>query len=134
MPYRALSYRFENDDRSIVMSGDTSYSQNLVKLAQDADVFVCEAVHVNQMRQAFEQMLAKGLYADNAQGIWEHIIGTHTSTEDAGRMAHEAGVKMLILNHILPGALQDLEDDLYLEGVRKHYQGKVLVGRDQLKI
>src|SRR6185436_19625823 len=44
MPYRALSYRFDTPARSIVVSGDTAYSRNLVNLAKGADLFVCEVL------------------------------------------------------------------------------------------
>jgi ribonuclease BN (tRNA processing enzyme) len=130
MPYRSLAYRFETDTRSIAFSGDTSYSEGVVTLAKDADVLVCEAIEVASMRGAFERMVAKGAYADNAEGVWSHIVGTHTSTENAGRMAAAAGVRMLVLNHVLPGALLPVEDAVYVEGVRKHYGGDVVVGRD----
>ena len=40
MPYRALSYRFDTAERSIVFSGDTTYSENLVTLARGADVLL----------------------------------------------------------------------------------------------
>lgn len=130
MPYRSLAYRFETDTRSIVFSGDTSYSEGVVRLAKNADVLVCETIEVASMRRAFESMVAKGAYADNAEGVWSHIVGTHTSTENAGRMAAEAGVRMLVLNHVLPGALLPVEDAAYVEGVRKHFSGDVVVGRD----
>ena len=58
MPYRSLSYRFDCPGRSIVFSGDTAYSAGLVKLARGADVFICEAIEVTSMRQAFERMFA----------------------------------------------------------------------------
>lgn len=131
MPHRALAYRFENEQRSIVFSGDTGYSANLVSLARDADVLVCETIHVDSTRKWFEQVVADGLYKDNAEGIWDHIIGTHTSTEDAGRMAAEAGVETLVLNHLLPGALAELPLEKYIEGARRKFQGKVIVGTDQ---
>ena len=130
MPYRSLAYRFETATRSIVFSGDTSYSEGVVKLAKDADVLVCETIEVASMRRAFERMVAGGAYADNAEGVWSHIVATHTSTEDAGRMAEEANVRTLVLDHLLPGALQTIDDSVYLDGVRKHYSGKVVVGRD----
>ena len=130
MPYRSLAYRFETATRSVVFSGDTSYSEAVATLAKGADVLVCEAMDVARMRRAFERMVANGAYADNAEGVWNHIVGTHTSTEDAGRMAAEAGVGTLVLNHLLPGALQQVEDSAYLEGVRKHFRGPVVVGRD----
>jgi ribonuclease BN (tRNA processing enzyme) len=130
MPYRSLSYRFDCPGRSIVFSGDTAYSAELVRLARDADVFVCEAIEVASMRHAFERMVANGAYADNPEGVWDHIVGTHTSTADAGRMAAEAGVKLLALSHLIPGALQPIGDETYIAGVREHFDGKVVVGKD----
>ena len=132
MSHRALSYRLDSADRSIVFSGDTSYSEQLVRLARDADVLVCEAMDVASMRRAFDVMVANGGYADKPEGVWQHIADTHTTTEDAGRMASEAGVRLLVLNHLLPGGLQDLTSDAYLDGVRKNFQGKVVISRDQM--
>ncbi|WP_428101297.1 MBL fold metallo-hydrolase [Candidatus Rariloculus sp.] len=134
MPYRSLSYRLDSRDRSIAFSGDTGYSEGLVDLASGADVLVCETIEVVAMRQAFERMVAGGAYADNAEGVWAHIVGTHTSTEDAGRMAAEAGVGTLVLSHLVPGALLDVDDETYLTGVRRQFDGEVIVGRDQMVI
>jgi ribonuclease BN (tRNA processing enzyme) len=130
MPYRSLSYRFDCPGRSIVFSGDTAYSESLVKLARGADVFICEAIEVTSMRQAFERMVANGAYADNPEGVWDHIVSTHTTTANAGRMAAEAGVGLLVLNHLVPGALQRVSDETYIAGVRQHFHGKVVVGKD----
>jgi ribonuclease BN (tRNA processing enzyme) len=130
MPYRSLAYRFDTANRSIAFSGDTTYSENVVALAKGADVLVCETIELVSERKAFDRAVANGAYADNAEGIWKHIVSTHTSTEDAGRMASEAGVGMLVLNHLVPGALLDTGDAVYVEGVRKHYDGKVVVGKD----
>jgi ribonuclease BN (tRNA processing enzyme) len=134
MPYRALSYRFESRDRSIVITGDTAYSASVVALAQRADVLVCEAIEVAAMRKAFDGMVAKGMYADNPEGIWHHIVSTHTPVEDAGRMASEARVGTLVLNHLVPGALGDLADDVYVGLARKTFSGRIVVGRDQMTL
>ncbi len=134
MPYRAVSYRFDSRDRSIVISGDTAYSDSLINLASGADVFACEAMDVPQMRMAFERMVAGGAYADNPEGVWDHIVGTHTSTEDAGRMAAEAGVGTLVLTHLIPGALSDLPDEVYAREARKHFDGEIIVGQDLMRI
>lgn len=134
MPYRSVSYRLESRERSITISGDTAYSDNLIRLARGSDVLVCEAMEVDAMRRAFERKVANGSYADNAEGVWNHIVGTHTSTEDAGRMAAAAGVGTLVLSHLLPGALLDVDDESYLEGVRRHFDGEVIVGRDLMVI
>jgi ribonuclease BN (tRNA processing enzyme) len=134
VPYRSVAYRLDSRDRSITISGDTAYSENLIRLAEGSDVFVCETIEVASMRRAFEQKVAEGSYADNPEGIWKHIVDTHTSTEDAGRMAAEAGVGTLVLTHLVPGALQAVSDELYLDGVRRHFDGPVIVGRDLMVI
>ena len=132
MPYRSLSFRVDSRDRSFVFSGDTSYSPGLVALARGAEVLVCEAIDVVAMRRAFDGMVARGMYADNPEGIWRHIVATHTPLEDAGRMAAEAGVRTLVLSHLVPGALDPLPDENYLAAARKTFKGEIVLGRDQM--
>ncbi|MBN1239478.1 MAG: MBL fold metallo-hydrolase [Gammaproteobacteria bacterium] len=134
MTHRSVAYRFDTGRRTIVFSGDTAYSSALVTLARGADVLVCEAMDVAAMRRAFEAMVAEGAYADNPEGIWRHIVDTHTSTADAGRMAREAGVGLLVLNHLIPGALGDLPEQAYVDGVRGTWRGDVVVGRDLMEL
>ena len=132
MPYRSVAYRFDARGRSIVISGDTGYSTGLVALAKGADVLVCEAMDVAAMRKAFDGMVSRGMYADNPEGVWRHIVATHTPLDVAGRMAAEAGVRTLVLTHVIPGALDPLPDETYLAPARKTFRGEVILGRDQL--
>ena len=46
-------------------------------------------------------------------------------------MAAEAGVTTLVLNHVLPGSLMDLPDEIYFEGIRESFQGEIIVGTDR---
>ena len=132
MPYRSLAYRFDTPGRSLVISGDTAYSSGLVELAKGADVLVCEAMDVAAMRKAFDGMVKRGMYADNPEGVWRHIVATHTPLDVAGRMAAEARVGTLVLTHIIPGALDTLPDEHYRDAVRKTFTGRIVVGRDQM--
>lgn len=133
MPYRSVAYRIDARGRSFVFSGDTGYSSGLVSLAKGAEVLVCEAIDVAAMRKAFDGMVARGMYADNPEGLWRHIVATHTPLEEAGRMAAEAGVRTLVLTHLVPGALDPLlTDETYLAPARKTFRGRIVVGRDQL--
>jgi ribonuclease BN (tRNA processing enzyme) len=134
MPHRSLSYRLDARGKSVVISGDTAYSTGLIELARGADVLVCEAMDVQAMRKAFDGMVARGMYADNPEGVWKHIVETHTPLEDAGRMAREAGVGTLALSHLVPGALSPMPDRAYLAAVRKTFSGRVVVGRDQMAL
>jgi ribonuclease BN (tRNA processing enzyme) len=136
MPYRSLAYRFELADRVIVFSGDTAYSRSLVDLARDADLFVCEATDSGVRRQLIEE--AQASIANNTESVARHVVESHVSTVDVGRMAAEAKVKTVVLNHLLPGSNPlrgpELPDTSYIAGVRRYFSGEVLVGRDQMKL
>lgn len=134
MTHRSISLRFDTSDRSIAFSGDTAVSSAVVELAKGADVLVCEAIDVQLMRAAFDIRVAAGAYADNPEGIWRHIVTTHTTSEQAGQMAAEAGVKTLVLGHLVPGALSRAPDEVYAAAARKHFGGEIVVGRDLLEI
>jgi ribonuclease BN (tRNA processing enzyme) len=135
MRHRALSLRFDGPGRSVVFAGDTAYSQNLVTLARGADVLVCEAMHVASTRASFDQRVAAGAYADNPEGIWKHIVEAHTPLDVAGRMAREAGVSTLVLNHLIPGGWDPtIGDDVYRSEAAREFAGNIIVGRDLLEV
>jgi ribonuclease BN (tRNA processing enzyme) len=130
MPYRSFSYRFNTPDRSIVFSGDTAYSTNLIELARGADVFVCEV-----RGTAGQQANGRGAPA-SGESIARHVVETHSSAEDVGRMAAAAKVKTLVLSHLVGGGGQrgGAADDPLTAEIRKSFDGEIIVGRDQLKI
>jgi ribonuclease BN (tRNA processing enzyme) len=43
-------------------------------------------------------------------------------------------VKTLVMSHLVPGDDPSITDEMWTEGVRKHYSGAVVVGRDLLEI
>lgn len=132
---RSLALRFDARGRGIVFSGDTAYSANLVALARGADVLVCEAMHVAATRRNFDERVKAGAYADNPEGIWKHIVETHTPLDVAGRMAREAGVRTLVLYHIIPGGWEPgLDDEFYRREAAREFGGEIIVGRDGLQI
>ncbi len=131
MPHRSVGYRFETSTRSICFSGDTAYSANIVRLARGADVFVCEvldhAAYENNMRRAKE-----AADAGNPENIFRHVAETHSTPRDVGRMAQEAGVKTVVLNHQIRGAAaQGFTISSFIDGVRTEFGGQVIVGEDQ---
>jgi len=133
MPYRSLAYRFDTATRSIVFSGDTAPSAGLVDLARNADLLVCEAMDVAQHARLAEQA-RQAIAAGNENSVARHVAETHSTTEDVGKMAAEAKVKMVVLSHLLPGGNSDLPETAYIDAVRKHFDGQVIVGRDGLRL
>lgn len=134
MPHRSFAYRFDMADRSIAFSGDTAYSSGVVELAKNADIFVCETMGPPRQQQA--EQVAKDI-AENKESIGRHVIETHSTTDVVGRMATEAKVKMVVLNHLIgggttPSAMESFEAML-VESVSKSFTGKVVAGRDQLR-
>ena len=123
----AFGYRFDAADRSIVISGDTAPSEHLIRLAQGADVLVHEALYV----PGVDRMMAR---VPNAPALKRSILSHHTSAEDAGRVAQAAGVKMLVLSHLVPPDDPEITEQMWIDAARMHFRGPVIVGKDLLEI
>ncbi|HET9702408.1 MAG TPA: MBL fold metallo-hydrolase [Vicinamibacterales bacterium] len=124
---KAFAYRFDAADRSIVISGDTAMAKNLIGLAQGADVLVHEALWV----PAVDRLVAK---VPNASTLKEHIIASHTSAEDCGRVAAAAGVKTLVLSHLVPPDDPQITEQMWIEAAKNHFSGTVVLGKDLLEL
>jgi ribonuclease BN (tRNA processing enzyme) len=123
----AFAYRFDARDRSIVISGDTARSDNLVKLARGADVLVHSAMYP----PAIDRLVAR---VPNATTLKASILAHQTSAEDAGRVAQAAGVRTLVLSHLVPADDPEVTDGMWIEAAQSHFGGTVIVGRDLLEI
>jgi ribonuclease BN (tRNA processing enzyme) len=58
-----------------------------------------------------------------------HMKADHTSVEDVGRIAQQAGVKTLVLSHLFP-AVDSITDDVWRAPAAKYFTGEIVVGRD----
>jgi ribonuclease BN (tRNA processing enzyme) len=123
----ALAYRFDTPDRSIVISGDTAPSDNLIRLARNADVLVHEAF----LPSAVDRIAAR---VPSAAALKHHIIASHTSAEDCGRIAAAAGVKTLVLSHLVPPDDPLVTEQVWIDAARTHFTGRIVVGRDLMEI
>jgi ribonuclease BN (tRNA processing enzyme) len=123
----AFAYRFDARDRSIVMSGDTAPSDNLVKLARGADVLV----HSVMYPPAIDRLVGR---VPNAATLKESILAHQTSAQDAGRIAEAAGVRTLVLSHLVPADDPQVTDRMWIEAARSRFHGQVILGRDLLEI
>jgi ribonuclease BN (tRNA processing enzyme) len=123
----AFAFRFDAPDRSIVISGDTRPSENLIKLANGADVLVHEALF-----PAGVDRLVAGV--PNAATLKQSIMSHHTSAEDAGRVAKKAGVRTLVLSHFVPPEDPEITDRMWIDAASAHFDGKIVVGKDLLEL
>jgi ribonuclease BN (tRNA processing enzyme) len=122
--FPAFAYRFDTAAGSVVLSGDTAPSPNLVALARGADILVHE------------------VFDDSAdlsdEDTWEaerrmhHLLTSHTPLSQVGKVAADAGVGRLVLTHFIPGD-DELPDAFWREGVTS-FDGEVIVGSDLLEL
>ena len=104
----SIAYRITSiDGSSVVYSGDTDFSENLIELANDADLLICESALPDSMQ-------VKG----------------HLTPSMAGEIATRAGVHKLVLTHFYP----DCEDVDITQECRKTYSGPLLIAEDLLQI
>lgn len=123
----SFAYRFDYKNKSIVISGDTTYSENLQKLASNADVLVHEIMHTPSL----DPLLAT---EPNAKRLKEHLLASHSTGEQVGKLASAAKVKKLVLSHFVPGGFPYLDDKVWLDAVRPYFDGEIVIGSDLMEI
>jgi ribonuclease BN (tRNA processing enzyme) len=121
-----FAYKFETPDGVIVFSSDTSYNTKLAGFAEGADVLVHEALYVPWV----DKLVAR---VKNGATLKKHLLASHTAVEDVGRIASAAGVKLLVLSHLVPGDL-DVTDEQWLTEAKKTFAGRTMVARDLMEL
>lgn len=129
--YKSYSYRFETKDRVIVLTGDTGPSDAVTALAKRADLLVSEVLDPEEARaMRVKNGEWAGMTPKQRLGFMRHMQEEHLTPGEVGEMAARAGVKAVVLTHILAGP--DPKDDYarFAEGVRGKFSGPVTVAKD----
>ena len=117
--FPSFAFRFDTDAGSVVFSGDTRASDNIVTLAQGADILVHEVLDL----QFYEQLGVPPL-------LLQHFKQAHTLTTEIGGIAQRAGVDTLVLAHLVPSNPALFSDEQYLRSAVWVLTGGVIVGND----
>jgi ribonuclease Z len=128
----AVGYRFEYKGRSIVISGDTRYSESLIEAARGADVLLCEALNAS-MVEAINGNSSVSSSTSTAK-ITNDIPSYHSTPEDAARMAEAAGVSQLVLYHLIPPLPSSLVKNLFLGDAKAFFHKPITMGEDGLLV
>ena len=116
----AFGYRIDFAGRSVVLSGDTRVSENLIRHAQGVDVLVHEVVSPETFQRA-------GTPLERTNSVVAH----HATPEQAGEVFSRTKPKLAVYSHmVLPTAT---ENDL-IPPTRKTYAGPLEVGEDLMTI
>lgn len=126
---QALAYRVEAGGRSFVYSGDTGPSAGLVRLARGADYLLCEVVDLDAIAR---RILAT--MPDAPAAVRDRVVAgmrvNHMIPEEIGKLAAAAGVGCVVLTHFVPIPEQIGRPRILVDGVRRHFKGRVVMARD----
>jgi ribonuclease BN (tRNA processing enzyme) len=122
-----FALRFEHGGKSVVFSADTAFFPPLADFAESADILVHEAM----LEGGIERLVAK---TGNGARLKEHLLASHSFAEEAGRIASDAGVKRLVLNHLIPADDPGIGEADWLAAVRKTWAGDLTIARDGLVV
>ena len=123
-----FALNFLSDGQKICFSGDTAFMPSLAGFAENARILVHEAM----LESGVDYVTAKTGNTD--ERLYRHLIASHSFAHEAGRIANDAGVKLLVLNHLIPAERNIAQDDDWIAEVRQHFNGNVMVGADGIKI
>ena len=115
----AYGYRIDCGGRSVVLSGDTRPSDNLVRHSRGADLLIHEVAAMT------------GEHLESSP-IASQVLAHHTSPEAAGEIFSRVQPRLAVYSHIV--LLGGLTADDLVTGTRKTYAGPLEVGRDGMAI
>ncbi len=129
--FPAFAYRFDTADGSVVVSGDTTPSDNLIALARGADILVHE-VYTDDPAGGRSDGDNDDPPTRESVRRRQHLVSSHTPLSEVGAVAARAGVRRLVLTHFIPG--DDAQPDEHWKGGVTGFDGEVVVGRDLLEL
>src|SRR5215470_5135308 len=103
----AFGYRVDAGGHSVAMSGDTRFSENLIKHATGVDVLV------HEVGTSLETLMARGATRQQA----ENVINHHTSAAETGTVFSRTKPRLAVYAHGGGAAA--------IEGARKNYSGRI---------
>ena len=116
----AFGYRIDHGGRSVVVSGDTRVSENLIRHATGVDVLIHEVASV-------ESFVRAGVPKERARSV----VARHVTPEQAGRVFARTRPRLAVYSHIAHSTATD--DDL-IPGTRREYSGRLEIGVDRMTI
>lgn len=124
----AYGYRFDFAGRSVTVSGDTIYDEDLANAAHGSDVLVHEALAPELVGIMHDELLAAG--RSRPAKIMHDIPGYHTTPVEAARIANLANARLLVYTHLLPILPNAIAVRAFLNGVDDVRPQGVKVGHD----
>ena len=115
----AFGFKIFNSKYCMVISGDTTYSEQVIEKTKNCDLLIHEIAH------ASEHTLEK---YPKAKGV----ISYHTDAYQVSKIINTVKPRLTILNHVL--SLDGSSDEQILNEIKKNTKHKVLIAKDLMTI
>lgn len=122
-----FALKFVGSGKTIVFSADTAPFPPLADFARGADLLVHEAM----LPEGLDSIVRR---TGNGSRLREHLVASHSFAADAAQIAAQAGVGMLVLNHLIPADDLAFTEAHWRAAVTPIFGGSLVVGRDGLVI
>lgn len=112
-----VGYRIDYGDKSVVISGDTTFDKNVMAFGKDTDLVIHE---VGFATAEMEQ-----------QDTTKRVLAHHTSPEDAGRVFAQAAPDFAVYTHLVMMGNPPIEE--LIDRTRTTYDGPLVIGSDLMR-
>lgn len=120
----AFGFRFDGGGRSVVLSGDTRPSENLIRWSRGVDCLIHECC------DARLTTWVPGCGWPSHEEKVRDLASYHTQPDQIGLVARDARPRKLVLYHLMPGS----DPAALTAAVRAHWPGEVVVGEDLMDV
>lgn len=110
----AYGFKIITNDLSIVISGDTAYSEVIAEKSEGVDFL-------------FHEVISRKGLENNSPGFQRYHNSVHTTSDELARLANRARPKKLILYH---GLFYGTLESAVLEEIESLYDGEVILAND----
>lgn len=124
----SFGYRFEYKGRSVVITGDTAYTDDLASHAKDTDILISEALNPEMV--GVIKRAARDAGSNRIGQIMHDIPDYHITPVQAAEVAQDANAGLLVYTHIVPALPTSYLDAVFAKGAADEFSGGIIVGQD----
>jgi ribonuclease Z len=132
----AMGYRFEHNGHTVVVSGDTVKVPVMAEMSKGADILVHDATNKGMVEMGISFLKSKpGPENDRRAEMAAEMLAYHAHTNEVAAIAAEAGIKKLVLTHLVPSIPQNSDAEArFSSGLESIFKGRIYVGKDGMRV
>ena len=132
----AVGYRFDYHGHTAVISGDTVKVPAMIEISRGADILVHDTANKGMVEGAISFLRSAPNPENERRAVMaEEMLTYHAKTDEVAAIAEQAGVKKLVLTHLVPSIPQNSDiEAVFSSGLSTIFHGSIYVGRDGMRV